>query len=165
MKQQFSLFIGMLILSFTVMAQEQSDVRQKIEMPADIQEKFLANMRGHFMTLDNILAAMAEGDLSKAADVAEIGLGMGQGKTKRQCEDDPKGMSPMHKHGQGQKHGMMMGYGQFMPVEMKAMGKQMHQASNQFTVVAREGDPQKTLSALQQVTSACVGCHQVFKVR
>ena len=48
-----------------------ADSRQKVEMPAMMQEHMLGNMRDHLKTLDEILVALAKGDAKGASDLAE----------------------------------------------------------------------------------------------
>ncbi len=169
------LSIFLLPLSYLVMAEE-TDPRNLVEMPPKMQQHFLANMRGHFVSLDAIIAALADEDFEKAADIADNQLGMHK---RHQCEDagheNHKGHQQEHDHksiakelgkeldsDKSQEH---KGFGKVMPPEMKAMGMQLHHAASEFATVAKNGDTQESLKALQKVSSACVACHQAFRVR
>ena len=165
------LSIFLLPLSYLVMAEE-TDHRNLVEMPPKMQQHFLANMRGHFVSLDAIIAALADKDFEKAADIADNQLGM---RKRHQCEDaghenhkghhqelDHKSVSRELASDKSPEH---KGFGKVMPPEMKAMGMQLHHAASEFATVARNGDTQESLKALQNVTSACVACHQAFRVR
>jgi len=160
------LSILLLPLSSLVMA-EKTDPRNMVEMPAKMQQHFLSNMRRHLISLDAIIAALADEDFEKAADIADNQLGMGK---RHQCDDD--GHKNQHK---GVDHKSMTkglgkdpknkGFGKMMPPEMKAMGMQLHHAASDFAAVARKGDQQESLKALQKVSTTCVACHQTFRVR
>ncbi len=167
--QTILLSLFLLSLSSLVMGEE-TDSRNLVEMPPKMQQHFLANMRGHFVSLDAIIAALADEDFEKAADIADNQLGM---RKRHQCEDaghenhkghhqDLDHKSVSKELDKGQKH---KGFGKMMPPEMKAMGMQLHQAASNFAAVARNGDTQESLKALQKVSSACVACHQSFRVR
>ena len=160
------LSIFLLPLSSLVIAEE-TDSRNLVEMPPKMQQHFLANMRGHFVSLDAIIAALADEDFEKAAAIADNQLGM---RKRHQCDDvqhkghhkgvDHKSVSK--ELGKDQEH---KGFGRMMPPEMKAMGMQLHQAASNFAAVAKNGNQQESLKALQKVSAACVACHQSFRVR
>lgn len=156
---------AMILLAFNSpsIAQENTEPRQVVEMPTEMKQMFLKNMRGHMEALDQIIAALAENNLSKAADIAESSMGVGHG-TKRQCDDDNKGK---HSHEFKQNHSSHKEkkFGQFMPIEMKMMGMQLHQSANKFATIARGGNINEAYKALGQISSSCVMCHQSFQVK
>src|SRR4030066_64073 len=53
-----------------------ADPRQRVEMPAPMQEHMLANMRDHLVAMGEIQAALATGKYNEAADIAEQHIGM-----------------------------------------------------------------------------------------
>lgn len=155
------IFIMLLLASnSSLMAQENTDPRLTVEMPPQMKQMFLKNMRGHMEALNQIIAALAENNLLSAADIAESSMGVGHGK-KRQCDDNE------HKHNKGQKHSSHKGkaFGKFMPPEMKMMGMQLHASANEFAEVARQGNMNEAYKALSKVSSSCVMCHRSFQVK
>jgi len=153
------LLVALLLLptTLTIAGELTADTRQVVEMPPEVKSMFLNNMRGHMESLDLIIAALADNDLTEAAAIAEAGMGAGHGK-KRQCEDEHAG-----KHEQSSYKGE--GFGKFMPKEMKMMGMQLHIAANEFADVAREGDIGEAYKSLRNISASCVACHQSFQVK
>ena len=126
-----------------------ADSRQKVEMPAMMQEHMLANMRDHLRTLDEILAALAKGDAKGASDLAESRLGM----------------SSLDAH--GAEHMAPM-----MPIAMREIGTSLHHAASRFAVTVRDAelDPpeqgsRKVFAALGEMTAACEACHAGYRLR
>lgn len=125
-------------------AEAVTDSRQLVEMPAETQILMRQDMLGHLAALNSIITALGSGDLKAAADTAEQQMGrasMGKYRTS--------GMGP----------------GRFMPLEMRNLGWAMHDAADAFAVEARKGEPRGAYAALQQITSACVACHAVYRTR
>ena len=118
----------------------EKDQRKFVEMPKMMQEHQLANMRDHLMAINEILLNMGNNDLDKAAEIAESRLGMSSLSTH--------GASHMAK---------------VLPKEMAAIGTSMHRAASRFALKAEEGDAIPAYKALQEVTSACVACHDGYK--
>ena len=168
MTKHLSLLTALLIANSPIMAQEVSDPRQLVEMPPEMRQMFLTNMRGHMEALDNIIAALAVEDLSKAADIAEDKMGVGHGK-KRQCDDtniNEKTHEHSHSdHKEKKGHKGKKGFGQFMPAEMKIMGMSLHTAANEFASVSRQGNVGDAYKALRQISASCVACHKAFQVK
>lgn len=158
MIKYFSLLIALIVSSSMVSAQETIDSRQNVEMPLQMKQMFLKNMRGHMEALDQIIASLAAEDLSAAADIAETALGLGHG-VARQCDDNDKS----HKQSAMDKN--HKGFGLFMPSEMKVMGMGLHHAANEFATVAREGNMGEAYKALRQVSASCIACHRSFRVQ
>ena len=166
MKKYLGLIALTIIANSSVWAEDMSDHRQLVEMPPEMKQMFLKNMRGHMESLDQLIAALADNDLVSAADIAENTMGNGHGK-KRQCDDDSdhaNSNSHQHSHSEHKDH-KKKGFGQFMPAEMKAMGMNLHHAANEFAIVARQGDRGEAYKALSQVSASCVACHQSFQVK
>lgn len=167
-------FLILLITFFSIAKAEEPELRTLVEMPVAMQQIFLSKMREHLITLDTIIAAMAENNLHKAADIADNQLGMwhgkrmgkGMGETRlHECNEQEKASDHHdHKH-EGHRQHTGKGFGKMMPPAMRAMGRELHQAASQFSTVARNGDVQESLQALQKISSACVACHQIYRVR
>lgn len=122
------------------------DHRQLVNMPDLPRSLMRSDMQDHLMALNEIIGYLAENKLAAAAETAEKRMGQ----------------SSMGKHAyiaRGQ------GPGRFMPDTMRQMGWNMHDAATEFARVAKEGDKNKALTALQQVTSSCVACHMSFRTR
>ena len=162
MKKYLCLIALTISANSSVMAADIHDHRQLIEMPPEMKQMFLKNMRGHMESLDQLIAALADNNLAAAADIAENTMGVGHGK-KRQCDDSKHAKSESHEHSHSDHKGK--GFGQFMPAEMKAMGMNLHRAANEFAIVARQGDMGEAYKALRQVSASCVACHQSFGVK
>jgi hypothetical protein len=120
----------------------EQDPRQRVQLPEMMQEHMLANMRDHLAAINEILEAMAKGQLDKAAEVAEARIGM--------SSLDAHGASRMSR---------------FMPEGMRKAGTAMHRAASRFALKAQEGDALAAYAALSGVTSACVACHSAYRLR
>ncbi|MEZ5842019.1 MAG: hypothetical protein R3D02_16870 [Hyphomicrobiales bacterium] len=114
---------GLLLAAGSTLA----DDRQVVELPPQVREMFLAEMRGHLADLDDVVAALAAGDFKGAAKLAEermqIGHRMmermqGMGATPEQMEAMRQHMAQMHE----QMGGMGMGG---MGMGMAGMGMGM----------------------------------------
>jgi hypothetical protein len=128
------------ITSSTVSANE--DTRQLVQLPQMMQQHMMSNMRDHLVTLNEILTALADGALDKAADTAEHRLGM----------------SSLESHGASHM-------AEFMPDSMRQAGTAMHKAASRFALKAQEGDVLSAYDALSDVTTACVACHSAYRIR
>lgn len=118
------------------------DQRQLVELPVHMQHHMLASMRDHLVTVDRLLALLADGQGDAAADLAEAHLGM----------------SSLQSHGAAHM-------ARFMPQAMQDIGTEMHHAASRFARVAREGDTQASYAALQKITANCVACHAGYRIR
>ena len=96
--------------------------------------------------LHSIIGALAERQITEAADIAEKQIGI----------------SAMGRHRGAPANARP---GMFMPTEMHAIARTMHSAGSDFAKVARSGDITKALSSLQAVTGACVACHRSYRTR
>jgi len=130
------------LLAFTTFTIEADDARQLVKMPEPMQAHMLGNMRDHLTALDAILAHLAAGEWSQAADVAEQRLGQ----------------SSLVAHGASH----MAGY---MPKAMQEIGTSMHRAASRFALRAQEGELSPAVAALKEVTAACVACHAGYRIR
>ena len=96
----------------------------------------LGNMRDHLQALSEIQAALAAKQLGRAADIAETRIGM-TSLTSHMAQHMPKGMQDI--------------------------GTKMHHAASRFARTAQEGDGQKALENLAQVTQQGVACHAGYR--
>ena len=55
--------------------------------------------------------------------------------------------------------------GPHMPPEMHALGMEGHKSASEFARIAASGEYNKTVAALPRLTSACVSCHAVYRIR
>jgi cytochrome c556 len=117
------------------------DARREVRMPTMMRDHMLANMRDHLKALHEIQAALAEGKLDLAADVAETRIGM----------------SSLEAHGAAHM-------APYMPQPMQDIGTEMHHAASRFARSAHEGDLQKALTDLGSITQQCVACHAGYRV-
>lgn len=125
------------------------DTREMVQLPPMMQEHLLTSMRDHLSALNDILAALAEGNVDEATKVAEARLGMSS--------------LPAHDAGHLAK---------FYPQGMQDFGTQMHHAASRFVIIARDAElspgaesQHKVYEGLQAVTDACNGCHQSYRIR
>lgn len=118
------------------------DPRELVQLPEMMQQHMMSNMRDHLVVINEILVYMANGELEKAAEVAESRLGM----------------SSLESHGASHM-------AKFMPEGMRQAGTRMHRAASRFSLKAQEGEVLPAYNALAEVTSACVGCHSGYRIR
>jgi cytochrome c556 len=134
------LVAGLLVLPTPAGAADQ-DTRTKVNFPDMMKTHMLGNMRDHLQALYEIQAALAAGQLDKAADIAESRIGMSS-----LISHNAAHMAP------------------FMPEGMQSIGTEMHHAASRFAMTANEGDLPKALQALSEVTAQCVACHMNYRV-
>ncbi|HEY9080368.1 hypothetical protein [Magnetovibrio sp.] len=137
------------LVGVTLSANAQADDRTLIEMPAPMQEHLLGNMRDHLHALDDILAALAEGDAATAGKIAEARLGL----------------SSLDDHGAAHM-------APFMPDGMRNAGTELHRAASRFSQAAMNADVEHTFeaqqsvfAALQNITASCNACHDGYRIR
>ena len=157
------------------------DARELVKLPGQVKEKFLTEMRGNLMKLEDIMAAIADGKFNEVANIANLKMGFGHGqmeqmaKANKSTEEmlarkkEMRRMGQRGGHGQGQGQGM--GMGRFMPENFRSMGQNLHQASEDLAAKARAvgqnpsvKDYQAVVRALENVSNACTSCHQAFRV-
>ena len=156
--KKFTAMLALLLLATNANSVDEIDLREKVEMPPEMKEMFLKNMRSHMESLDLIIEAIATNNLNDAAVIAETTMGTG-GEDKRQCDESA---THQHQHKAGHKK---KAFGRFMPNSMKAMGMQLHVAADNFATVAREGDIAEAYKSLSKISASCVACHQSFRVQ
>ena len=142
MKKYLYLAAPILAVSLSNAIMANDDTRQLVQLPEMMQQHMMSNMRDHLVAINELLINMANGDLEKAAEIAEYRLGM----------------SSLESHGAGHMT-------QFMPEGMRQAGTSMHRAASRFALKVQEGDILPAYNALSEVTSACVACHSGFRIR
>lgn len=138
-----------LICSFSASAGEVQDSRQLIKLPKNIESKMLINMRDHIAALDDVIAAVQAEEFDKAGQIAESRLGWSS-LVRRGDQDVTKHWA----------------------APMQKMADAMYRASSNFVIIAQNASVIQTkesyvevIGAIQKITSACRGCHGVFRVR
>ena len=137
-------FIGFsLLLSGGVMAEDQ---RQLATLPRPAQEVLRLEMLDNLVSLNEILTLVAAGKFKDAGETAEQKLGLSaQGKHRGKPFDARPGPH--------------------MPPAMHALGMEGHKSASEFARIAASGEYNKTVAALPRLTSACVSCHAVYRIR
>lgn len=151
-----------------------ADERQVIEVPEEIKEIFLQEMRGHLDNLNEITLAISAGDFDNAAFVAETKMGFGYsfeailrsyGMPEPEIE---KLVKQLAADNPGVDH---LGLDQFLPPDAQAMATDFHKAALNFAKVARSvelpttaEEYQKVFTALSETIDVCSACHSTFKV-
>lgn len=119
-----------------------ADSRELVQLPEMMQDHMMANMRDHLMAINEILLSLGADEMDRAAEIAEQRLGM--------SSLDAHGASHMAGH---------------MPEGMRQMGENMHRAASRFALKAQEGEPLGAYAMLSEVTTACVRCHSLYRIR
>ena len=89
-----------------------------------------------------ITGFLTENNFAAAAEAAETGMGR----------------SSMGKH-----RGTGAAPGWFMSNEMRTIGWGMHDAASEFAVIAKKGDMNSSMKALEKILRACVACHNSYR--
>ena len=136
------------IISSGLSGGAKADERTLVEMPAPMQAHLLGNMRDHLHALDDVLAALADGDAEAAGKISEARLGM----------------SSLDDHGAAHM-------APFMPEGMRAAGTELHRAASRFAQAAANADVEHTFeaqqsvfAALQHITATCNACHDGYRI-
>ncbi|HYQ71277.1 MAG TPA: cytochrome C [Gammaproteobacteria bacterium] len=119
-----------------------TDLRKLVEMPEQARQVLREDMLDQFAVLNEIIEFLALNDFAAAAELAEDG--MGQSLLRKHQDRD-------------------FGPARYMPEEMRRMGWDLHEAASNFSLVAKRGDRQATLVALQKITEACIACHYSYR--
>jgi cytochrome c556 len=163
------------------------DDRQLIKVDPQIKDRFLAEMRADLGHLNDLMTAIADGNMEETARIAERKMGLAHKRIEkmeqmgasdeqisqfiakvRQMAENPDIDLSKQLHGRGKGRGI----GQFMPEELRAMGQEMHKSAYNIADIARsvknppEADGYKKLfSALSDLTALCRSCHDTYRVR
>lgn len=174
-----------LIFSNPVVAEE--DQRTLIKIAPESQALMLTEMRVLLDNIDDLLAALSEGEFGEVAKIADYKLGFGHAKFEKMFEDgvpeaeiEARRVKMMKRRASGQGgHGngggssiFGEGLGRLMPEEVREMGQQLHAAAAEVSVAAKKAgatptvdDYKAVLEAVQQMTSNCRACHSSFRIR
>ena len=138
-------FFLLLVSTLPISASGQ-DSRQKVELPAMMQEHMLSNMREHLRALQEIQAALAQHEFDRAADTAEQRLGM----------------SSLEAHGAAH-------LAPYLPKPMQDIGTEMHRAASRFARTAQaaavKGDLSPVLAGYSEILQQCNACHSAYRIR
>lgn len=123
-----------------------ADTRVLVNLPPELADHTLANMRDHLLALQQISEALAQGKNDKAAATAEQRLGM----------------TSLRLHGAHE-------VAKYMPEGMQQAGTAMHRAASRFAIAAQDsdvtGDLKPALTVFSEVMNACVACHAGYRFR
>ena len=120
------------------------DPRQLVSMPDGASRLLREHMRDHLSALNEIIGHLANDDLEAVAETAENRLGNSS---------------------RGRHRGSGMGPGKHMPPGMRQIGRGMHRSASELSLAAAEGDLKGVYSTLQEITGACVACHNGYRIR
>lgn len=123
-----------------------ADTRVLVNLPPELVDHTLANMRDHLLALQEINEALAQGKNDKAAMTAEQRLGM----------------TSLRLHGAHE-------VAKYMPEGMQQAGTAMHRAASRFAIAVQDsdvtGDLKPALGVLGEVMNACVACHAGYRFK
>ena len=122
-----------------------TDDRLLVELPGPVQTMIRHEMRQHLVSLQGIIAAMADQRLEDAANIASKQLGSGSMGRHRASGGGP---------------------GRHLPAAMRSIGMSMHAAADALAEAADAGNNIiEALQQLGQITAACSGCHSGYRIR
>lgn len=140
---------------------EQPPTRQPIEMPADAEAIFRAQMLGHIVSLDAMMQALARGDYERAAQVAER-------------EIVPAREQGVDASGRPAADGAPtegVGIAAHVPERFLEIAADFHAAGERFAMRARsmptspsDVEHRALYAAFADVTAQCRTCHDSFIV-
>jgi hypothetical protein len=142
MKKATGVALFVLLALANSISSADNDERQLVQLPEMMQQHMMSNMRDHLTAVNEILIAMGNGELDKAAEIAEQRLGM----------------SSLELHGASHM-------AEFMPEGMRQAGTSMHRAASRFALKAQEGELLPAYKILSETTAACVSCHSGYRIR
>lgn len=140
------LLCSLVLLSATVLAADDDDTRQLASLPAAAESTLRAEMRANLLALNEILGLVATGKYKEAGEIAERELGVSAMGKQRSLPFEARP-------------------GPHMPPAMHSIGMDGHRAASEFARIAASGDRDKTIAALPSLTSSCVACHYVYRLR
>lgn len=183
-------FLGTVLVAGLVMtttAVAEDDGRQMIKVPVESQVALLTEMRALLDNVDDLIAALSEGDFKEVAKIADYKLGFGHARFEKMLEDGVpedqieaarKKMMQRRAQGGGGHGGgggssiFGQGVGRLMPTEVREMGQQLHAAAGEVSQAAKKAnatpsteDYKAVLEGIQQMTSVCRACHASFRIR
>lgn len=124
------------------MPKTSSTKRMALNLPPAAQEGLRLTMREHLEAIDAILAALAREDFTRAATLANEGLGFPKHHVAMQREE-----------------------GATFPAAYHELAMAHHKAAEDLGAVIPTKDLKQILPYLEQTIHACVKCHQVFRLK
>ena len=109
-------------------------------LPAPLKAHVIENMKQNLAAFDEILESLANNKLSHAAKIAETYLGH-----KAKFSHNKSLINPL------------------MPFGMQQFNKDLIQAADHFSQVAKTGDTMQALTSFRKISDACVLCHSAYK--
>lgn len=150
-------------------AMSPSDQREMLNFPPEMQVNFLANMRDHMQTLNEVLQAMAGSDYAGAARIASERLGLDSPSAAGCKPSDKPAAAPAAQSKPAASMSMDEMMALYMPEAMRAVGLSMHTSASEFAAVAAQAattrDQGAVVTALSRVTENCVACHSAYRLR
>ena len=76
MKKHLPIAVPILLACSYSVSIADDETRKLVQLPEIMQQHMMSNMRDHLVAINEILIAMAKGDVETAAEIAEYRLGM-----------------------------------------------------------------------------------------
>ena len=113
------------------------DTRISLNLPPEMKQHQLANMRSHVEAVQSIAGLLSIGDFDQAAKVAHSKLGLTD-EMKKMC-------------------------GMFGNEKFEKIGLAFHKSGDELGNVLQTKDVSKSLQALHDTMSYCIECHATFR--
>ncbi|ALK09259.1 hypothetical protein [Blastochloris viridis] len=133
-----------LMLALASLPAAAEDARTRLDLPPEIRELFLEEMRNHMAALDGVIQLLAAGQTKEAGALARKEMAIGRGK----------------------------GIGRYMPIEFRELGLAYHRSAEEFarlteSIPAKPSAEQwvQVLGGIAAITANCAGCHGVFRAQ
>lgn len=175
-------------LSFPVAAAV-DDQRLQVELPEEVYNYMMSDMRRHMQALTEVAILAGRGDFEAAAQAAESGLGKKSSQEKKERQQGKNS----GKHSKGSGHGKGKGNGidgkkkgrgdhqsashqsknpfspaPYMPLPMKSIGKEMHKNADELVRALRDAaynkDYANVMTKMGKVGASCNTCHSAYRV-
>lgn len=139
------------------------DSRQSLDFPPPMKAHMLSNMRDHLAVISAVVEAISNFEYDKAARIANDRLGLDS-----PAADGCRTLADANQLQISTPSSMEQMMAQFMPVDMRNIGFEMHRAASNFAVAATEsaksGNPKPSLVAFTRVTQQCIACHSAYRL-
>lgn len=119
------------------MMSQADDTRMPLDLPPQMRQHQLANMRSHLEAVQAIIGLIGQGDFEAASGVAHSRLGLTE-EMKRMC-------------------------GMFRNEEFRNLGLRFHESADALGEVLKTQDLNASLNALHDTMTYCVQCHATFR--
>ncbi len=117
--------------------QSSEDTRISLNLPPQMKQHQLSNMRNHLDAVRRIIGAISTEQFEQASQIASQELGL--------------------------TDQMQMMCNRFENESFKEMGFAFHKSGDELAVVLKKGDTQQSLQALNTTMSYCVSCHATYR--